>query len=151
MCCRYSFNYGNVHFVAFSVEQPFNLTDPQGLTCVNHSYPVYLCQPTTHITPLGLTCSFLCCCSGQWLLADLQYANNPANRSVRPWIVAYAHRSDEPTKDAYFVSVFDLLSSVPLVCLPHSSACCHMHVAPCGAATSFGVLTLSPSAGLGRV
>ena len=27
----YSFDYGMIHFIAFSVEQPFNSTDPQGL------------------------------------------------------------------------------------------------------------------------
>jgi hypothetical protein len=26
----YSFDYANIHFVAFSIEQPFNVTDPQG-------------------------------------------------------------------------------------------------------------------------
>ena len=26
----YSYDYGNVHFIAFSIEQPYNITDPQG-------------------------------------------------------------------------------------------------------------------------
>ena len=27
----YSYDYGNVHFIAFSIEQPYNITDPQGM------------------------------------------------------------------------------------------------------------------------
>ena len=31
----YSYNYGNVHFIAFSIEQPYNQTDPQGIWLMN--------------------------------------------------------------------------------------------------------------------
>ena len=31
----YSYNYGNVHFIAFSIEQPYGKEDPQGIWLMN--------------------------------------------------------------------------------------------------------------------
>ena len=69
----YSFDYGMIHFIAFSVEQPFNSTDPQGAR-------LHLFVTRVHIT------------AGIWLLNDIQQASLPANRAVRPWVIAYVHR-----------------------------------------------------------
>lgn len=54
----YSYDYGMIHFIAFSIEQNYSIDSPQG----------------------------------QWLLNDLQQAGSAENRTIRPWIVAYAHR-----------------------------------------------------------
>jgi len=60
----YSFNLGPVHFVGFSTELWF------------------LPQNATVNTTQQMT----------WLLNDLHVANQPQNRKVRPWILAFGHR-----------------------------------------------------------
>ena len=75
----YSFNYGNVHYVAINFEQRF----------VRHLWavvlPSYLCRVQgfpTDIQPGGAQYN--------WLVSDLKQANE--NRETQPWIIVYFHR-----------------------------------------------------------
>ncbi|XP_075976577.1 acid phosphatase type 7 isoform X2 [Anticarsia gemmatalis] len=60
----YSFDLGPVHFVSISTEVYYFIE--YGLKLITNQY--------------------------EWLLKDLQKANQPENRSKRPWIVLYGHR-----------------------------------------------------------
>lgn len=60
----YSFNMGPVHFVSISTEVYYFLQ--YGLKMLANQF--------------------------EWLLNDLEEANRPENRAVRPWIVVYGHR-----------------------------------------------------------
>jgi hypothetical protein len=60
----YSFNMGPVHFVSFSTEVYYYLQ--YGIKPVINQY--------------------------EWLKKDLQEANKPENRKLRPWIITYGHR-----------------------------------------------------------
>lgn len=60
----YSFNLGPVHFIGFSTEVYYFMN--YGLKPLVKQY--------------------------EWLRRDLEEANRPENRKLRPWIVTYGHR-----------------------------------------------------------
>lgn len=60
----YSFDLGPVHFIGFSTEVYYFMN--YGIKTLVNQY--------------------------EWLRRDLEEANRPENRAVRPWIVTYGHR-----------------------------------------------------------
>jgi len=76
----YSWNIGPIHIVSFSTEFFFYLN--YGVDQLQYMY--------------------------DWLVADLQEANTPENRALRPWIITMGHRpmycSNNDTDDCTFTS-----------------------------------------------
>lgn len=78
----YSFNHGDVHFVAINTES---------------DYPLAPYKPTEGSALAGGFGDQL-----RWLEQDLSYANTPGQRKLRPWIVVYGHRPVYSTSSLEF-------------------------------------------------